>query len=517
MSVNAVATPHHLSADAARRTLDGGGNAVDAAISAVAAQGVVAPETCGLGGDLFALIQGPGLDLPLALNSSGRAGSNADPSILRDAGYSGIPEDHPLGVTVPGCVDGLATLSSTLGSLSLAGALQPAVDLAADGFEVSTEQAWAFSRNAAVYRGNPAVADFYSGGSPAEKGDTVTRPALAAALQAIANDGRDGFYMGRPGEDIAAAVDGLITPEDLAVDNAVWVDPVGADVAGMTAWTLPPNTQGFLGPGTLAVFEMLEPPDDPTDPLWWHLMIEAYRCLAWERDDIVADPDHTPLPSRLLLEDDRLRRAAATVSAETTGTWPSLGAVSGTAYMCVADASGMGVSIIQSNYRGTGSRFGAARSGFLLQNRGLGFTLTPGHPNELRPGKRPLHTLAPTLWSKHHRPKWLLGTRGGAIQPQLLAQVAARAILVGDSLEEAQSAPRWAIRDFGPGSPSVVAVEPGVEQGILDGLRSRGHAVEEMSERQHGWGPVSIIEMGEEGSRRSATDPRVDTTTALVW
>ena len=517
MSRNAVATPHNLSAEAALRTLEAGGNAVDAAISAVAAQGVVAPETSGIGGDLFALIHRRGWDLPRALNSSGRAGSNADPSILRAAGHAKIPEDHPLAVTVPGCVDGLATLSSALGSLSLGEALQPAIALADDGFEVSAEQAGAFSRRAADYRANPAVADFFNDGSPVVKDDIVTRPALAETLETISNLGRAGFYLGQAGEDIVAAVGGLITQEDLEMNNAQWVDPVGAPVAGMTAWTLPPNTQGFLGPGTLAVFEMLGPPNDPEDPLWWHLLIEAYRCLAWERDDIVTDPEHAPLPARLLLNNDRLGRAAATVSAEATGLWPSLGEISGTAYMCVADADDMGVSIIQSNYRGTGSAFGAAHSGFLLQDRGLGFTLTPGHPNELLPGKRPLHTLAPTLWTRGDKPNWLLGTRGGAVQPQLLAQVAARAILGGASLEDAQSAPRWTIAGFGPGRPSAVAVEPGVKPGILDGLRSRGHSIEELPQNQPGWGPVSLIEMGEEGSRQAAADPRVDTTTALVW
>lgn len=517
MSRNAVATPHHLSADAARRTLDSGGNAVDAAISAVATQGVVAPETCGVGGDLFALIHRPGWDRPRALNSSGRAGTRADPSVLRKEGHLRIPEDHPYGVTIPGCVDGLATLSSTMGSISLGAALQSAIALAVEGFEVSTEQAAAFSRRAATYRHNPAVADFYKEGSPVAKGDFVTRPALARTLHAIAKSGRDGFYLGQPGEDIVTAVGEMITLDDLARENAEWVDPIGADVSGMTAWTLPANTQGYLGPGTLAAFEMLDPPDDPDDPLWWHLMIEAYRCLAWERDDIVADPNHAQLPAELMLDVNRLRRAAQTVSKETTGVWPLLGSLSGTAYMCVADASGMAVSIIQSNYRGTGSPFGAARSGFLLQDRGLGFTLTPGHPNELQPGKRPLHTLAPTLWTKHNAPRWLLGTRGGAVQPQLVAQLAARAIMGDSAMEEAQSAPRWTVGSFGPGQPSNVAVEPGIGSPILAGLRARGHSIQELAERQPGWGPVSIIEMDGRDRRGAAADPRVDTATALTW
>lgn len=516
MNQNAVVTPHHLSARAARQILEAGGNAVDAAVAAVAAQGVVAPETSGVGGDLFALIHQVGWDRPRALNSSGRSGSNADPSNLRNAGHSEIPKDHPLGVTIPGCVDGLATLSTELGSFSLGESLQPAIALAVDGFEVSTEQAAAFSRAASIYLGNPAVVDFFPNGAPVTKGERLMRSDLGRTLRSIAEDGRDGFYLGLPGEDIVDTVGGLITKDDLGKSNAEWIDPIGADVAGLKAWTIPPNSQGYLGPGTLAVFEMLDPPDDPEDPLWWHLLIEAYRCLAWERDDIVADPDHAPLPNHLMLDRDRLVRAAATVSRDSTGLWPVLGPISGTAYLCVADADGMSVSIIQSNYRGTGSPFGAARSGFLLQDRGLGFTLTPGHPNELRPGKRPLHTLAPTLWTDRDQPRWLLGTRGGAVQPQLLAQVAGRAILGSSPLEQAQTSSRWAISQFGPSEPSRVAVEPGVSKPILEGLRARGHLVEQLAEPQPGWGPVSIIEL-DNGERRAAADPRVDTTTALVW
>ena len=439
MKFNAAVTPHHLSAAAAAELVSAGGNAVDAAIAAVAAQGVVAPETCGIGGDLFALVHVPGEDRPRALNASGRAGSNADPETLRAQGLDQVPADHPLTVTVPGCIDGLASLADSLGRLSLAEALAPAIRLAESGFEVSTEQARAFTTKAGVYRDNPAVVEFYPGGRPVTAGDRLSRPALATTLRAVAEKGRDAFYRGRPAEDIVEAVENVITMEDLEQEHAEWVDPIGARVAGLVVWTSPPNSQGYLGPGTLAVFESLDPPDDPTSPLWWHLLIESYRCLAWERNDLVADPGRLPLPAGLLLDPDRLSTAAATVSRERAGAWPAgMAAVSGTAYLCVSDSDGMGVSIIQSNYRGTGSPFGARRSGFLLQDRGGGFGLFPGHPNELGPGKRPLHTLSPTLWTDGTDTRWLLGTRGGAVQPQLVAQVGAAVAIAGVPPEEAQ-------------------------------------------------------------------------------
>jgi gamma-glutamyltranspeptidase/glutathione hydrolase len=494
-----------------------GGNAVDAAIAATAAQGVVAPETCGIGGDLFALVHRPEWSRPRALNASGRAGSNADPEVLRSIGVAEIPRDHPLTVTVPGCVDGWAALSSELGALELGECLLPAIELAEAGFEVSAEQADAFRRTAAMYLDHPAVHEFYPDGDVVSAGDIVHRIPLAATLRAVAIDGRGAFYQDDPAREIVTELAGTITLDDLARSHADWVTPISCDVAGVTAWTIPPNSQGYLGPATLAVFEMVGPPEDPDDPDWWHLLIEAFRSVAWERDDIVADPETAPLPADLLLNHDRLHRAAATVHRDRTGMWPqSMGTESSTAYLCVVDAEGMAVSIIQSNYSGTGSAFGAPRSGFLLHNRGGGFTLTPGHPNELLPHKRPLHTLSPTLWTDGDRPRWVIGTRGGSVQPQLVAQVAARVVIAGQDLEMAQAAPRWTIADHGPYSSPRSAIEPGVSSSILAELRRRGHSIEELANRQPGWGPVSIIEVDGD-DLRAAADPRVDTTKAFVF
>lgn len=517
MTSNAVGTPHRLSAEAGRRVLSTGGNAVDAAVAAVAAQGVVAPETCGVGGDLFALVHVPGWESPKALNSSGRAGSRVDVRDLRDAGLTDIPGDHPAAVTIPGCVDGLVTLMDELGSIDLDEALQPAIELARDGFEASAEQSFAFTRQAPLYADNPAVSGLYPDGRPVQPGDHVRRPELAVTLEAVAAGGREAFYGGKAGEDMVEAVGGAITMGDMGEIQAEWVDPIRARVAGLDAWTIPPNSQGYLGPAAVAVFEMLDPPDDPEDPMWWHLLIEAYRSLAWERDDLVSDPETAPLPVDLLLDPDRLTRAAASVSRERTGVWPSsMGQTSSTAYLCVADSRGMAISIIQSNYRGTGSAFGARRSGFLLQDRGSGFTLTPGHPNELAAGKRPLHTLSPTLWTASDQPRWTMGSRGGAVQPQLIAQMAARVVIGDEDLASAQSAPRWTISDFGPGSGPDLTFEPGVPDGIVAALRSLGHAITITSRRQPGWGPVSIIEL-RGTDRRAAADPRVETAAALIF
>ena len=475
----------------------------------------MAPETCGVGGDLFALVHRPGWAVPKGLNASGRSGSNADPSMLRSAG-SEIPRDHPLSVTVPGCVDGWAELSAELGALDLAACLAPAIDHATTGFEVSNEQAGAFQATMSMYLGHQAVEEFYPGGRPVTAGHVVRRPRLARTLGDIARDGREGFYRGQAAEDIVEELGGIITHDDLASTHANWITPIAATVSGLSAWTIPPNSQGYLGPASLAVFEMIDPPHDPDDPVWWHLLIESYRAVAWERDDLVADPAHAPLPEELLLDPERLGRAARSVDRGRTGTWPKgMGKASGTAYLCVVDDEGMAVSLIQSNYYGTGSAFGARRSGFLLQNRGGGFSLMPGHPNELLPGKRPLHTLSPTLWTAGTSTRWVLGTRGGAMQPQLVAQMAARAILAGQDLETAQAASRWTVEEFGPFSAPKLQLEPGLGPGITDALASLGHQIESMSGPQPGWGPVSIIEVDGD-LRTTQRDPRVDTTSAIV-
>jgi gamma-glutamyltranspeptidase/glutathione hydrolase len=425
-----------------------------------------------------------------------------------------VPADHQLAVTIPGCVDGLVGLSDRFGSMSLRGCLEAAITLAEEGFEVSNEQARAFNIKSAVYAENPAVSGFYPDGKPVEAGQIVTRGDLARTLEGIAEGGRDAFYLGTAGDDIVNALSPYVQPEDLEMEQHDWVDPLAVGIGDQTAWAIPPNSAGYLGPATLAVFLRLDPPSDPTDPLWWHLLIEAHRSLAWDRDRVVADPETAPVPAEELVSPERLDRAATGVSRTHAGSWPTPPAAStGTAYMCVTDTEGLSVSIINSNYYGTGSPFGATRSGFLLQDRGRGFSLVPGHANELAPNKRPAHTLSPTLWTNRYMTSWLLGTRGGEIQPQLVAQLAARAIVGSDDLEQAQAAPRWSMTEYGPGDSSSVSLEPGT--GVEKALTDLGHHVVTRDSLQPGWGPMSIIaRRGDEV--QAASDPRVDTATAVV-
>jgi gamma-glutamyltranspeptidase/glutathione hydrolase len=508
-------TPHLLSTQAALRTLDRGGNAVDAAIAANAVQGTVAPETCGIGGDLFALVFGPGMTIPVALNSSGRAGSGADAAQLREAGLSVIPQRHPAAVTVPGCVDGWTALHDRWGTLELSVVLEPAIRHARDGFPSSRELAAAFAGRGEELVSEPSAADMYPGGNPPLTGDRIVRRQLAATLAAIADQGRQALYGGSVGAAISEAVDGMITPDDLATGQAEWVDPLSADIFGCTGWTVPPNSQGYISLVALALLEQLGLAD-PTDPLAWHLSLEAYRVAAADRDVILADPAAMSADPADLTSSERIEGLLADIDrSRVTSLPPPASASGGTAYMCVVDADGLGVSLIQSNFYGIGSGRSVAGAGFLLHDRGRGFTLRAGHPNELRAGRRPLHTLSPTLWTKQGRLEALLGTRGGHNQPQLVIQLATAVMGHHVDPATAMAIPRWATDVPTPGSlDSVVEVEPGTPTGVIEGLENRGHVVRPVDHPQSGWGPMSTILMDGRGLAVGAADPRVDTAAA---
>ncbi|MDH3729734.1 MAG: gamma-glutamyltransferase [Acidimicrobiia bacterium] len=502
-----AAAPHHLAAEAALHVMAQGGNSVDGAIAANAVLGVVLPETCGPGGDLFALVHRPGDSVPACLNSSGRAGSGASAQELRDQGHDAIPFQGPWSVTVPGCVDGWEALSERFGSVPLGQTLRRAIELCA-GFPASSELAAALGRAQGWLEDTPSANELYPGGAPPAPGDILSRPLLETTLHAIANGGRGSFFE-LVGPAITAATGGRITREDYSRVQSDWIDPIGTEVFGRTAWTVPPNSQGYLTLAAAAIFERLEVPADHTDPRFQHGLIEAYRAVSWERNDVVTDAIRAP--SVDLLDRQRLDDRAAAVDLGTIARWPdSPDARSGTAYLCVIDANGMGVSLIQSNYTGIGSGLSAGNTGVFLHSRGAGFNLRDGHPNELAPGNRPLHTLAPTMWTRSEQLDTLLGTRGGHVQPQLLLQVAANRMVAGLSATDAQAAPRWTLDELA-GTPPVR-----VEPGFPEGLAEYGHSVEVTPGPMEGWGPVSLIEVDTDGTRTGAADPRVSTAAAVA-
>jgi gamma-glutamyltranspeptidase/glutathione hydrolase len=497
-------TPHELSTRAALEIYRQGGNAVDAAIAANAVQGVVAPETCGVGGDLFALVHRPGDSSPVALNASGRAGSGIDAEGLRRAGFESIPFDHPDSVTIPGCVDGWHAMAGRFGTMPLSAVLAPAIRYASDGFPTSRELARALVRRRDVLASH--APELYTT-DPPQAGVHLSRPALARTLEEIARGGRDAFYLGRAGAGISAVLEGRITPEDLAVSQAEWVTPVSAEMFGRTGWTTPPNSQGYLTLASTWIYSQL----DPAAPDVVHLQIEAYRSVAWERHDLVTDPGTSPLHPDRLTAPDRLRGRVEAIDLRRAGSWPTQGtAPGGTAYLAFLDHTDMAVSLIQSNYVGIGSGIAVPDAGFFLQDRGAGFTLERGHPNELTPGRRPFHTLSPALWTREGRIDTVLGTRGGHYQPQLLLQISTGLFHAGLDPASVQDRPRWVIDD------TTLTVESRMGESIVADLARRGHVATRGSAYEPGWGPVSIIHVASDGRRIAVADPRVETAKAAL-
>lgn len=510
---SAAVSPHFLASEAAMEIMGSGGSAVDGAIAANAVLGVVLPTTCGPGGDLFALIHGPGFERPICLNSSGRAGSGVSAENMRLAGHSTIPLQGLDSITVPGAVDGWMALHERYGSLGLASILAPAISLAENGFPVSSEFSRSLSRIHDRIKEQGSAAPLYVNGIPAP-GSTVRRVRHAEVLRAIAANGRSGFYEGEVGEAIVTTTEQRITPGDLAVNQAEWVEPASLDILGVTGWTIPPNSQGYLTLATLKIFELLEPPHNPEDPSFHHALIEAYRSVASERDTYLSDPA-TAKDLGFLLDPLRLEKRAALISTEHASVWPTpQDAPGGTAYLATRDESGLGVSLMQSNFWGIGSGFSAGDTGIFLHNRGAGFNLIRGHRNELTPGRRPLHTLAPTIWTRNGSTALLLGTRGGQFQPQIVAQVAASLLHGNVAPADAQRSPRWQVESWQSGESSVLNMEPALFDTIGGDLAARGHHVQRHDRSTEGWGPVALID--ERDGLVAAADPRVSTATALA-
>ncbi|GMQ85797.1 MAG: gamma-glutamyltransferase [Acidimicrobiia bacterium] len=504
---------HQLASQAAIDTMTAGGNAVDAAVAANAVLGVVLPDTCGPGGDLFALVHNPGDQAPAALNASGRAGAGASAQRLRDTGHTEIPRRSRDSITVPGCVDGWESLVGRFGARPLADDLATAVGLANEGFPVSEELAASLERLEPVIGDQASAGPLFPEQRPPLPGDIITRPLLAETLAAVASGGRGAFYEGQVGRAITDMTGGIITAEDLLGNQSEWIEPLGTDIMGLAAWTIPPNSQGWLTLATLAIFELLDPPRDPLDPAYHHALIEAYRSVVWERADMTSDPDSASLDPSWLLDEARLADRAEQIDKASAQPWPATTALSGgTTYLTTRDRTGMAVSLIQSNFRGIGTGLSAGATGVWLHDRGDGFTLRPGHPNELSAGRRPLHTLSPTLWTHDGGAALVLGTRGGDQQPQLLAQVAAHHRWAGLCPEDSQSQPRWSITDITEPEPAVL-LEGRFAPGTVSGLTERGHSLTEVGRWEAGWGPVSVISM--DPDLRAGADPRVSTSAAL--
>lgn len=492
-----VCAVDHLAAQAGVSVLQRGGSAADAAVATSAVLAVTTQHMCGMGGDLFALVSQDGA-APLALNSSGRAGAGADPDRLRAEGHTRMPQLEDIrAVTVPGCVDGWLALHSRLGRLDLADVLAPAIGYATEGFPASPLLAAAVAR----LGDRPALATL-GGPRPLRAGDLIRRPGVARALGAVAREGRDGFYGGEFGRGLLALGAGEYEPEDLRRPLADWVPPLQVTAFGHRIWTVPPNSQGYLTLAMTAVAEQLGLPADPDDPQWAHLTIEAARVASYDRLEVL----HEKADGTVLLDPDRLRRLAALIDQDRALPLGDSFRPGGTIHLTAVDSDRLGVSLIQSNAAGFGSLLVEPATGIFLQNRGLGFSLVPGHPAEYGPGRRPPHTLAPALVTTlDDRLAVVFGTQGGDTQPQVLLQLLVRLLHSGQSVGAAMGAPRWALSGRTGGGfdtwnergPVRVDLEAGGPPDWVAGLVARGHDAAPAA-TGHNFGHAQVIRVHEE-------------------
>jgi len=526
----AVCSVDALASSAGVALLRAGGSAADAAVGASAVLTVTTQHMCGMGGDLVAVVD-PGHGEPEALLAVGVAGAGSSAQSLLDDGYTRMPHRGDVrSVTVPGCVDGWLALHGRHGRLPLADVLAPATGYARDGFPISPLLAEALPRVAGVEGGEELV-----GALPAAAGDLRRRPRQAKALAEIAAHGREAWYGGAFGEGLMRVGAGLFSPADLDDDLAEWVAPLTVDAFGWQLSATPAPTSGYLALAGIAVADRLGLPADPTDPLWAHLLIEACRAVGHDRLEQLYDG----APLQELLDAAALDARAALVHPDRSLVGADVpGTPGGTIYLAAADADGMVVSLSQSNAGGFGTHLAVPEVGVFLQNRGIGFSLVPGHPAELAPGRRPPHTLAPVIATRQSgsgpRASIAVGTMGGDAQPQVVVQLLAR-LAAGATPAAAVTAGRWALAgpdgsgfDTWDGDPTgrsaaypsltgqLVRLEDSAPDDWADELRSRGHAVG-VEPVSGGFGHASVLQRQADGTLPGAADPRAGTSAAVGY
>ena len=486
-----VATSHPLATQVGVNILRKGGNAIDAAIAANAALGLMEPTGNGIGGDLFAIFWDANTQKLHALNASGRSPKNLTLEYFQKQNLDKIPAYGPLPVSVPGAVDGWFELSRKFGTMEMADLLQPAIDYAEEGFPLTQLIGhYLESVNRFEAAGFDNIKETYidqNGGKLPQEGEIYKNPFLANTYKTIAKHGRDAFYKGEIAEAMTSFIQekgGFLSMEDLATHQSEWVEPVSVSYRGYDVWELPPNGQGIAA---LQMLQILEEYDFSTiefgSEMHLHLFTEAKKQVFEDRAKYYADMDFASVPVAELLSDAYAKKRKEEIS-DIAGEY-SAGEISigETIYLTTADKYGNMVSLIQSNYRGMGSGMVPPKLGFMLQDRGELFSLKEGQANTYEPGKRPFHTIIPAFITKDGRPWVSFGVMGGDFQPQGHTQIVMNLIDFGMNMQEAGDAPRWEHR--GSSTPTgeeaegsgEVYVESGISYKTIRGLRSRGHKV----------------------------------------
>jgi gamma-glutamyltranspeptidase/glutathione hydrolase len=503
-----VATSHPLAAQVGLDVLKSGGNAVDAAIATSAAMGLMEPTSCGIGGDLFAIVYDAKTKKLYGLNANGPAPKKATVQFFKDQKLADIPERGILSVSAPGCVEGWDQLRAKFGTRKFSELLAPVIKYAEEGVPVPEVIAGYFRSSERLLSNDPGLTEaFLRNGRVPKAGELFKNPLLAGSLKRIADKGRDGFYKGETAEAILKLSDskgGLFTKEDLADFKAEWIDPVSTTYRGYEVWELPPPGQGIAA---LQMLNLLEPHDlakmGPNSPDYWHLLVEAKKLAYADRAKYYTDPKFAQVPTQTLISKGYAAERAKLLDAKKAGVGVPAGDAklgkADTIYLCVVDKDRNCVSLIQSNYMGFGSGLAAPGTGFGLQNRGCLFSLDEGHANKLEGGKRPFHTIIPAMVTKGGEPFFTFGVMGGDMQPQGHVQVLVNMLDFGMGVQAAGDAAR--VEHVGSATPTgkpetekggTIQAEAGIPDAVVKELEARGHLVKRVKVNGGGFQGIRI-------------------------
>ena len=485
-----VATSHPLATQIGLDILKQGGTAVDAAIAANIALGLMEPTGNGIGGDLFAIVWDAKTKKLHGLNASGPAPKNISIDYFKQQGLTKIPSYGPLPVTVPGAVDGWVKLHERFGKLKFASLFEPTIEYAIKGFPITETIAYYLDRSQKRFDNYPNFNEVWvKNGKMPQKGEIFKNPQLASTLKTIAENGREGFYEGPIAQTMVEFIQsqgGFLSYDDLAGFHSEWTPPVSSNYRGYDVWELPPNGQGIAA---LQILNILENYDLKTMGLYSseyiHLFTEVKKIVFADRAKYYADPHFADIPVKELISKSYAKERAKLIDLNNVSATDEPGILKSgdTIYLTVADNYGNMVSLIQSNYRGMGSGMMPPGLGFMLQDRGELFSLDKNHRNALLGGKRPFHTIIPAFVTKEGKPFMSFGVMGGATQPQAHAQIIINMVDFGLNLQEAGDAPR--IVHSGSSQPTdetmkdggTLSLETGFGEIIEDELAAKGHTI----------------------------------------
>jgi gamma-glutamyltranspeptidase/glutathione hydrolase len=473
-----VATSQPLASQTGLDILKRGGNAVDAAIAIAAVLNVTEPNMTGIGGDAFMLVWNAKTKTLAGLNASGRAPRALSLDLLRSRNITQMPVTGMEPITVPGAFDGWTTLLEKFGTMKLADLLGPAIAYADEGFPVmETIAADMLPEVPRLKLTAAAASTFLVDGTAPRPGTIFTQKNLARTLRVLAKGGRDAFYTGEIAKaivDYCQREKGFLSMEDFAAQKSAWVDPISTTYRGHTLYEIPPNGQGLTALLLLNMLEGIDLASMRAEPVrYYHTLIEATKIAFADRNRYIADPTFAKAPVEMLISKEYAVKRRALINPDAAIDPPSYGEIStgnDTTYFTVVDKDRNAVSFINSIFHSFGSAVVAGDTGIVLQNRGAGFSLDPGHPNRLEPGKRPFHTIIPAMVFKDGRLLMSYGVMGGDIQAQAHAQVLINLIDRGMNLQQAIEAPR--VRYI---SGRGVMMEPALTETVIGDLVRRGH------------------------------------------